>query len=194
MPSRKCAALRTALPNRSKNWPLCFYNEDADGGKKSNDLISLWPKQNKNSCRWVTAEQVFQGSRKWGVTLRNPHCFYNCMNSPSWYALQSGGTTPESQKDWRGWCSKPNLFPYWCTNEKSVWALICSGKAAAEVDGWWPGPVSSPHHPSLGVNPTPAGQTTLLFGSLKRRKLFPKLHFTGTVNCSCLKNVHVHCK
>lgn len=62
MPSRKCAALRTALPNRNKNWLPCFHNEDADDGKKSNDLISLQPKWNKNSCRSVTAEQVFQGS------------------------------------------------------------------------------------------------------------------------------------
>lgn len=105
------------------------------------------------------------------------------MNSPSWYALKSRGTTPESQKDWRGLCSKPNLFPYGCTNEKSVWALICSGKAAAEVNGRRPGTVSSPRHPSLRVNPTPAGQTPLLFGSLKHRKLFPKFCFTGTINC-----------
>lgn len=37
--------------------------------------------------------------------------------------------------------------------------------------------------PCSGWIPPPAGQTSLLCGSLKRRKLFPKFHFTGTINC-----------
>lgn len=125
----------------------------------------------------------FPGVTSWGVTLINRHCFYICVNSPSWYALKSRGTTPESQKDWRDWCSKPNIFPYGCRNEKFVWALVCSGKAAAEVNGWRPGPVSSPRHRSLRVNPTPTGQTPLLFPSLKCRNLSHKFHFTGMINC-----------
>lgn len=52
MPSRKYAVLRTALLNHNKNWLLCFHNKDADDGKKSNDLISLQPKWDKNSCLW----------------------------------------------------------------------------------------------------------------------------------------------
>lgn len=114
----------------------------------------------------------FPGVTSWGVTLINRHCFYICVNSPSWYALKSRGTTPESQKDWRDWCSKPNIFPYGCRNEKFVWALVCSGKAAAEVDGWRPGPVSSPRHPSFGVNPTPRGQTHT-FSVLWSAEIFP---------------------
>lgn len=67
-------------------------------GKSLNDLLSLRPKWNKNSCRWVTAEQAFQGSPsgEWPSLI----CIV-FTTAWSWYALKSRWTTPESQKGWR---------------------------------------------------------------------------------------------
>lgn len=110
MPSRKYAVLRTALLSHNKNWPLCFHKKDADDGKKSNDLMSLQPKWDKNSCCWLNR---FSRGHLVGSDSHQPTLFLQLHEKPQLIHFEIKRNHPREPEGLKRLAVKAKSFPFW---------------------------------------------------------------------------------
>lgn len=88
----------------------CFHNKDADDGKKSNDLISLQPKRNKNSCRWLSR---FSRGHLVGSDSHQPTLFLQLHEKPQLTYFEIKRNHPREPKGLKRLEAKAKSLSLW---------------------------------------------------------------------------------